>query len=283
MSVGKQAYDTGDYREAVSQYTHALDAAGTLEPQDKRVTDTLSRLAEAHLNLGEMAEAEELYRRALPLQRKLTGVDSEQVATILQNLGSIYQDVGRVDEAEAAYNEALKMRETVLGLDHPEYADTLVNFASLRRQMGHDAEAEDLNKRALALCQKAKQLRCVATVFDNLGSLYFEKGRLDEALDVYSKGRATWVTIGGKEHLDYAISTANLARVYTQLKRYKDAEPLLKETLPIFEMAYGQDGAPLAGYYKGYARLLTNLNRSDEAEVYERKATAIDALNSQLK
>ena len=280
MAAGQVAYDSGDFREAVSQYTRALDASATLDPQDQRVADNLTRLAQAHLNLGELTEAELLYRRDLDLERKLHGIDSEQVATTLNNLGSIYQDVGRVDESEAAYNEALKMREKVLGPDHPEYADTLVNFASLRRQMGRDAEAEEMDKRALGLCLKAKQQRCVATVYDNLGSLYFEKARLAEALDVYTKGRATWKTVEGGENLDYAVSTANLARVYAQQEHYKDAESLLAEALPIFEMSYGKDGAQLAGYYKGYAKLLTNLNRRDEAEAYERKATAIEALNS---
>ena len=117
------------------------------------------------------------------MQRQFYGSDSEQAATTLSNLGSLYQDAGRIDEAEAAYNEAMVMRAKVLGKQHPDYANTLMLFASLRRQMGRDVEAEDLNKQALTVCQATGQQRCAATVLDNLGSLYFDKGRIPEALD----------------------------------------------------------------------------------------------------
>ncbi|MFM2124150.1 MAG: hypothetical protein RL328_601 [Acidobacteriota bacterium] len=279
MQNGATALAQSDFREAVTQFNTALDAAYTF-PEDRRMADTLARLAEAHAGLGELNEAEELYRRALPLQRQFYASDSEQVATTLANLGGLYQDVGRVDEAEASYNEALVMREKVLGAQHPDYANTLMLFATLRRQMGRDVEAEDLNKRALTTCQATRQQRCVATVLDNLGSLYFDKGRLPEAIDVFSKGRETWKALAGDQHLDYAISTANLARTYQQQKNLKAAEPLLKEALPIFEMAYGDDGPELVTYYLGYSKLLEDLNRRDEAEGYSRKAAAIQALNS---
>ena len=279
MKSGASALGQGNFREAVTQFNAALDAAYTFQ-EDHRMADTLARLAEAHAGAGDLNEAGELYQRVLPMQRQFYGSDSEQVATTLANLGSLYQDVGRVDEAEAAYNEAMVMREKVLGTQHPDYANTLMLFASLRRQMGRDVEAESLNKRALGLCQQTRQQRCIATVLDNLGSMYFEKNRLPEAVDVFTKGRDAWKAFSGGENLDYAISTANLARAFQQQKNAAAAEPLLKEALPIFERAYGDDGPELVTYYLGYAQLLESLNRRDEAGAFSRKAAAIQVLNS---
>lgn len=279
-TAGKQAVIAGNFREAVAQYNKALEAIRTVEPQDKRLADTMDQLAEAHVGAGDLNEAEQLYREVLPLQRQFYGSDSEQVANTLHNLGTLYQDVDRMDEAEASYKEALVMREKVLGKNHPDYATTLLHLGSLRAQLDQTVEAERLDKEALAICQSTKQQRCVATIYDNLGELYFAKGRIPEAIDVYSKGREAWKALAGTEHIDYAISTANLARVYQQQKKYKEAEALLKESLPIFEMTYGDRSAELVGYYRGYAQLLRNLNREDEGEAYDRKATAIQALTT---
>jgi tetratricopeptide (TPR) repeat protein len=279
MKGGASAMGQSNFREAITQFNTALDAAYTF-PEDHRIADTMTSLAAAHAAAGDLNEAGELYQRALPMQRQFYGSDSEQAATTLSNLGSLYQDAGRIDEAEAAYNEAMVMRAKVLGKQHPDYANTLMLFASLRRQMGRDVEAEDLNKQALTVCQATGQQRCAATVFDNLGSLYFDKGRFPEALDVFTKGREAWKALAGDQHLDYAISTANLARTYQQQKNYKAAEPLLKEALVIFDRAYGEDGPELVTYYLGYAQLLKSLNRRDEGEAYERKAATIQALNS---
>ena len=96
---------------------------------------------------GENAEAETLYRRALPLLNR-DPTTARQAALARNGLGSICQSQERLDEAEQHYRAALTQFQTAAGPDHPQIAHILNNLATLHRRRGHDNQARQLLARA---------------------------------------------------------------------------------------------------------------------------------------
>ena len=80
----------------------------------------------------------------------------------------------------------------------------------------------------------------------NLGNVYFDQARYDEAESLYKRSLAIAEAAGGPDHPTVALSLLNLARVYQDRNRYALAEPLLKRSLAIQERLYGPEHPEVA-------------------------------------
>ena len=99
--------------------------------------------------LGNHAEAERLYRRALAIKERAQGPDHPDVGMTLNNLAVCCTAQGRFVEAEAFYQRALAIFEATLGPDHPHVAACRENYALLR-ETGRASEALALETQTLA-------------------------------------------------------------------------------------------------------------------------------------
>ena len=72
--------------------------------------------------MGQHAEAEPLYQRALEIREKVLDAEHPDIATNLNNLALLLRDMGRYAEAEPLYQRALEIREKVLDAEHPNTA-----------------------------------------------------------------------------------------------------------------------------------------------------------------
>jgi tetratricopeptide (TPR) repeat protein len=153
MNAGAEAYQRGDYAEAVRQTQFALKEAEAFGEEDPRFAQSLNNLAELYQAQGRYDEAEPMFKRALTIGEKTLG--HPDVATSLNNLALLYQTQGRYNEAEPMLKRSLAMREKTLGPEHPDVALSLNNLAGLYLDMGRYDEAEPMFKRALAINEKA--------------------------------------------------------------------------------------------------------------------------------
>jgi tetratricopeptide (TPR) repeat protein len=111
-------------------------------------------LANELLKQGKFAEAEQLAREALVVQRKELGGDHLYVANTLGVLSSALRDQGKLAEAETARRENLAIRRKVLGNEDPRVATSLDALGSVLQREGKLAEAEESIRAALAIRQK---------------------------------------------------------------------------------------------------------------------------------
>ncbi|MDR2118692.1 MAG: tetratricopeptide repeat protein, partial [Tannerellaceae bacterium] len=191
-----------NFQAAETWYTRCLALAGT--PKEK--TSILTNLGNLHSDLNDHTKAEEAYKEALQIYRKLADVNPQayrpDVATTLNKLGNLHQNMNDYLKAEKAYKEALQIRRELADINPQEYrpdvATTLNDLGVLHRNMKDYLKAEEDYKEALQIRRELADVNPqldrpdVAGTLNNLGALHGEmndytKANADyrEALQIY--------------------------------------------------------------------------------------------------
>jgi len=190
---------------------------------------------------------------------------------------------GHYGDAEKSIKAALKEAER-FGPQDLRLGTTLNNLASLYEAQGKYAEAEPLDKRALAIEEKAlgPEDPYVAIIgLNNLAELYHQQGKYAEAEPLHKRSLSILEKALGPEHPIMAKSLNNLGLVYTAQGKYAEAEPLYKRSLAIREKTLGPEHPSVASALENYAVLLRKTNREAEAAKLEARAKAIRAMHPQ--
>jgi tetratricopeptide (TPR) repeat protein len=138
------------------------------------------------------------------------------------------------EQAELFGRKALQFAETLLGPTHRSVALNIIYLTETLRKMERREEIESLLKRAQSILVKEV----------------------------------------GREHADYGVCVHNLAVLYRDLGRYKNAEPLFREALPILEREFAGD-LILAEALEDFALFLRSTNRGNEGDALIRRAAKI--------
>ncbi len=279
MQAGNEAYQRGNYAEAVAQFEAALREAEKFGSVDLRLATSLNSLALLYRAQGRYAEAEPLYQRSLGIREKSLGAEHPDVAQSLNNLAELYRVQGRYAEAEPLYQRSLAILEKVLEPGHPHVARSFNNLAVLYRAQGRYAEAELLYKRALAILEKVlgPEHPDVAASLNNLAELYRAQGRYEEAEPLYQRALALAEKALGPEHPAVAAYLSNLAALYETQGRYGEAEPLYQRALTVTEKALGPEHPTVGTRLNNLAALYETQGRYEEAEpLYQRALTVTE-------
>src|SRR5262249_51903573 len=103
----------GQYPEAEKLYLEQARIAESFEPGDIRLAKVWNNLGALYHQMGRFADAERLYRKALPTYEALQGAARVAYASVLNNLAEIERIRGRYNEAESLYKNAIRVRELV--------------------------------------------------------------------------------------------------------------------------------------------------------------------------
>ena len=126
--------------EAIVAFTLALEEAGiALGPRDIWVGMIANRLAVTYLELGKVAEAEPLFKRAVAIGENNSDEKSLFLSAALFNLSAVYARQLRYKDAEALLNRALAIRLRAYGPTHPAVAEVqnaMQAVRSARQQQG---------------------------------------------------------------------------------------------------------------------------------------------------
>jgi tetratricopeptide (TPR) repeat protein len=115
----------------------------------------MHNLSECYLNLGRHAEALELGKETLALDKETLGPDHPDTLSTMMCVANCYTALGQIAEAAKLHEETLARRQKKLGRDHHETLNSMHNLACARYLMGQRAEGLKLYEEALAL-RKAK-------------------------------------------------------------------------------------------------------------------------------
>ncbi len=111
----------------------------------------------------------------------------------------------------------------------------------------------------------------VATVLNNLATVYYAQAMYDEAEPLYKRALTIKQRAFGPNHLDVAQGMNNLATLYYAQGRYEDAEPLYRRALEIREQILGTDHPDVAkslnnlGVVYRTQALQTSVEKANEA------------------
>ena len=136
-----------------------LELARSLDPGN---ADVHRGLAELHQAAGQSAQAEAAFRKAIALR--------PGDRTLHDLLGTLYFHNDRLKEAEAEYRKSIELA--------PDGVPGLRNLAGVLIATGRLTEASELLERAL-------RVQPTATLYGNLGTVYFYQGLYPEAAAAY--------------------------------------------------------------------------------------------------
>jgi CHAT domain-containing protein/Tfp pilus assembly protein PilF len=237
----------------------------------------LYNLANVYTAQRKYAEAEGLYKRALPIFEHARGANQPELAATLNNLANVNADQGKYAEAEGLFKRALAITEKAVGANHPDVAGPLNNLAIDYKNQGKYAEAEGLYKRALAVTEQALGANHpnVARTLNNLASLYLSQGKYAEAEGLYKRALAIHEQTLGANHPAVAGPLENMASSYLNQGKYAEAEGLYKRALAIREQALGANQPDVARILNNLALVYRKQGKYAEAEGLNKRALAI--------
>ncbi|HWE42111.1 MAG TPA: tetratricopeptide repeat protein, partial [Gemmatimonadaceae bacterium] len=198
------------------------------------------------VGLGQLAEAEELFRAAVREGEQL-GADSPHLATSLNALGQLRLQAKDLAEAERCFTRALAIRQQTYGPDSHAIVPSLNNLSSLHDARGETDKAVELLKRSLEISEKALggSHPEVTVALNNLAKLYFKRRDFSKADRVLLRLLETKRALG-KDHPEVATVLGSLAKLRQAVGKHGPAEQLWRQALAIRERAFAPDDPILA-------------------------------------
>ncbi|MCJ1405466.1 hypothetical protein MMC11_008694 [Xylographa trunciseda] len=176
-------------------------------------------------NQGKLAEAEQMYERALQGYEKALGAEHISTLRTVNNLGTLYRNQGKLAEAEQMYERALQGYEKALGAEHISTLRTVNNLGTLYRNQGKLAEAEQMYERALQGYKKSLGVNNITTYVSalntlrGLGSLFERQADFKKARVIYLQALAGYKKVFGPENPKCQSLQDDLQDLETKIER----------------------------------------------------------------
>ncbi len=219
---------TQQFHEAESRIHEAFEMRLRLDQSVSELLRAKNNLATALMLRGDLEEAERLYLEVLRTRVELYepeyGPDDKDIATSRRHLGAVYLARGKLEQAEIQLRQALETRRRVFGSESTK----------------------------------------VAAVLDPLGSVLAERGREDEAVEIFDEALTIWSRLRDEDHLAVARAKVNLAAVLVR-RDPATARVLVTQALPIFRQTQ-PDGWEVGEAESVLGNLLVGQGEYEEAE-----------------
>jgi serine/threonine-protein kinase len=233
-SLGECLYLEDKDAEAEPVLRHALALDRHLRTGDDG-DDSRNYLALLVEHKGDYAEAVQLLRESLEIDRRTKGATSPDYATTLHNLASAQMSLGDMAGAERGLREALSIRRAVLGDTHPTLAYSLNNLGYLLLEKGDGLAAEPYIREALEIRVHSlgAQHPSTAATRNNWARVLQEEGHYAEAEEQFRQALHDFQKAQGSASPAVAQVTANLGLLAFDQAQYAAAEHLARQALAI--------------------------------------------------
>jgi serine/threonine-protein kinase len=279
MTLGRTYISLGQYSPAEANLRAALQASlkanGELHPTTATTMGWLG-LALAYQN--NVAEGEQISRKAVELQRKLHPQGHEDLGVALYALGLnlIYRNEPKA--AQPFLKEASALIKKHLGETHGYYMSTLVMLAMAHERAGEVDVAEPLYREAIAVGGRVEPRYRVylgqAQFF--LGLLLLNKAAYPEAETLFRQSEAIYREVyAGDTNSSIGTVKANLGWLYFLKGDYARAEDEDRQALDLLRKYVGPEHPVTASTAATLGLTLTREGKAEEGEPYLREALAI--------
>jgi serine/threonine-protein kinase len=242
QTLGTAYQNLGNYDQADSLLKFALEKRKlAFGSDDQRYAESLLKLGLLKGERGELAQAEQLTREALAIDRRHLPPDHPAVSDAMTGLGFMLDRQGRYEEAIKVLSEAVRLQSTPAG-DKTILSSALTYLATAQYHLGRLAIAESLSRQQLDIDRQAHgaQHPDVAIDLMDLGSIQTQLSHYADAEQQYRQALQIQQAWYGKDHPRTADMMSYVARSLVSQGRYDEAEILLKESLAILERAFGK-------------------------------------------
>ncbi|MBK8977823.1 MAG: serine/threonine protein kinase [Planctomycetes bacterium] len=179
-------------------------------------------------------EAVRLLREQIRARRALVGRADPGVVSMRRYLVGILAALGRHSEIEPELREQIGALQEGGQAQPGELAWTMLELASCLGLQGRNAEALPLAEEALTVAKDsgADREEAVALASEVLGSLLASAGRHAEA-EPHWRARLDWLRSQPGRERAVASAAGNLGETLLRLRRFDDAETLLREAVDL--------------------------------------------------
>lgn len=174
-------------------------------------------------------KAADCYARALELFAQTgSGLANDRLRAH-HHLGDVLERLGKNDEALESFEAMVQVSARLGALDKTGAAHARVG--RLLRELGRLDEGEERLREALALFEKSRDERGVASTLDDLGKVAWRRGDYATALDTMGRALTMRQRIGDRRSI--AVSLNNLANVHHDTGAFRRAIELFESALKI--------------------------------------------------
>jgi tetratricopeptide (TPR) repeat protein len=246
-SVARSAFCLGVFNERKGNYLLSLDYySKTLKiwellNNEKGIAFVLGNIGNIYVDKGEYPKALDCFFKALKIAEE--SGNENGISAWLGNIGNVYRDLTDYQKAFEYYSKALKVAEK-LG-NKTVVASWLCNIGIVYKKQGDNSQALDYYFKALKIAQELGNKNIISSALGNIGEIYHEQA--NEAKSHQNITRSD--SLFGKA-LEYDFKTlklmeeqsnkkgiaaclGNIGNVYTNMKRYREAEKYLQKALSI--------------------------------------------------
>jgi tetratricopeptide (TPR) repeat protein len=279
----RNSHDVRTWPECARLLPHVLTATGHAEALDAELEATsvlLTRAAGYLWARAELAQARQLYERALAILEAHFGPDHPNTALSLDSLGNVLHDLGDLPAARDYHERALAILEAQLGLNHPATANSLSNLGSVLNDLRDLPAARTALERALAIyeAQLGPDHPTVAHSLNNLGSVLADLGDLPAARTALERALAICETRLGGDHPHTATILNNLGSMLAGLGDLPTTRDHYQRALAIYEAQLGPDHPTVAHSLSNLGGVLRDLGDLPAAhDHYQRALTIYEA------
>ena len=217
---------------------------------------------------------EELYDKALTIQKTVLAEEDSEVARTLHSLALYYRELGRYDQAEKLFQDALRIREKVLGAEDILTAASMQQLGWIYNRCARYGEAEEKLQRSLQIRLKTlpDEQQGIATVLNELGRLYRHIALYPKAEQLLKDALAIRMKLA---HPHFAKTQVDLAWLYFEQGDLKKAEEPLKQALLVQEQALSPNHPRIAKTLTKLGLLSCAQGKFKEAEEFQQRAFEI--------
>jgi len=178
---------------------------------------SLVRNGAMRLEMGNEAEAEECFRKALEIGDRTLGADHPDLILLLNDLTRLYLRQSAYAAAEPLLLRLLELKRSK-GEDHPEVATVLASLGTVRQALGHHESAEQLWRRVLDIREHtlAPNHFAIATALEHFGNACAARGKIREALAAFQRAHAIRERTLGSDHASLRSSRERIADLQLQ-------------------------------------------------------------------
>lgn len=275
-NLGDLYTNVGQYDSAAYYLQEAIDHYRTMG-NDAFFAGSMESLGWVHYTLGNYKDADSLFLKALPIQKKIYGAESPEVAHNIQLRAWVQHDLGQYDAADSLFRQVLSLRRFLLGNEHKDVATTLHSLGWILYQKGAYVQADSVMQEALTLRKRLypEGHMDLAWSLNNMGLVQQALGRFEEAENLFKGSLEMRKTILGEEHPHVAQSLGNLAGLFYRQQEYAEAALMFEEVIFIDQKRLGENNLQVGIDYNNLAAVLNKSGKKRQALEYYGKALHI--------
>ncbi len=280
--LGSFLGDSGFPEAAITHFGIALEICdktlGTFHPETLACA---RNLAVAFHEIGEVARAEQLYRRVLVGSQRILGEKHPDTLTCQADFAGLLHDTGRFQEAREMYRRTLDLQVQAFGFQHPDTLQCASNYSQLLGEMGDNEGSGELLGRVLKTREETLGPQHPHTLnsMNNMIGVLINRGDYEKADSMIRRASNASHRALGEEHPIAIAIMLSSSRLHFQLGNFREAETTCKRAVALNEKVLGSNHRltldsilNLALIYNRQANLLTQEGDYSAAEPFCRIA-----------